>query len=249
MLSVEARGLTVRYGDYVALEDVSIEIEHPSLVVIMGPNGAGKSTFLKAVLGLIPYEGTVNVFDENPKDARRRVGYLPQREYINLNVPLKVRDVLLLSLTSRKVAVSREDVARAKETLSMVGMENFWDSRFDSLSGGQQQRVLFARALVNDPDMLILDEPFSATDVKTRISLINLLHRIKRDKTILIVLHDINPMVECTDRVMLLNRRLLAYGPVVEVITEENLEKLYGTRIPVVRQGPVCYVLGGDRHA
>ena len=249
MLSVEAKGLTVRYGDYLALENVSVEIEHPSLVVIMGPNGAGKSTFLKAVLGLIPYEGTVKVFGENPRDARGRIGYLPQREYINLNVPLKVRDVLLLSLTSRKVAVSREDVARAKEALSMVGMENFWNSRFDSLSGGQQQRVLFARALVNDPEMLILDEPFSATDVKTKISLINLLHRIKRDKTILIVLHDINPMVECTDRVMLLNRRLLAYGPVADVITEENLEKLYGTRIPVVRHGPVCYVLGGDRHA
>ncbi len=247
--AIEVKNLTVRYDGYVAIEDVSITIDHPSLVVVMGPNGAGKTTFLKALLGLIPYNGTVSIFGKSPRKVRDRLGYLPQRERINLNVPLKVRDVVLLPLISRKTGIKRYDVKRAKEALEAVGMVDFWDSRFDSLSGGQQQRVLFARTIVTDPDILILDEPFSAADVRTKLALIDLLHKLKREKTVIIVLHDINPLVECTDRVILLNRRVLAYGTVAEVITEDNLEKLYGTKIPVIRQGPVCYVVGGDRHA
>ncbi|NPA76019.1 MAG: metal ABC transporter ATP-binding protein [Euryarchaeota archaeon] len=249
MPAISTENLTVQYGDYYALENLSVEIEHPSLVVIMGPNGAGKTTFLKALLGLITYSGKIRIFNKPPQEARELIGYLPQRDTINMNVPLRVKDVLLLPLTSRSLSIKKEYVSLAKQNLSRVGMAEHWNSKFGALSGGQQQRVLFARALMTNPKILILDEPFSATDVKTKMSLINMLHQLKKEMTILIVLHDINPMVECTDRVLLLNKKLIAYGQVSEVINEENMAKLYGTHIPVIQRGNVCYVMGGDRHA
>ncbi len=248
-MGIEIENLSVRYRDYVALDNVSLKIEHPSLVVIMGPNGAGKTTFLKALLGLIPYSGKISIFGKNPRDAREIIGYLPQRDNINLNVPLRVKDVLLLPLTSQGFGIKREFVERAKKNLELVEMADYWNAKIGELSGGQQQRVLFARALMNDPRLLILDEPFSATDVKTKMNLIQLLHRLKKNMTILIVLHDINPLVECTDRVILLDGKVIAYGLVSEVINQENLQKMYGTQIHVIQSGPTCYIIGGDRHA
>ena len=248
-MSIEVRNLTVRYDDKIALENVNVKVEHPSLVVIMGPNGAGKTTFLKSLIGLIPYEGEIKIFGKDPKKARSLIGYLPQRERINTNMPLKVKEVVLLPLVSKSFTIKKEHVEKAKKYLEFVGMRDRWNDRFDSLSGGQQQRVLFARALVTEPKVLILDEPFSATDVKTKRELVDLLHRVKGEKTIFIVLHDINPLVECTDKVMLIRRTLLSYGSVGDVLNSENLEKLYGTKVPVIRRDNVCYIVGGDRHA
>ena len=238
----------MKYNKKVALENINVSIEHPSLVVVMGPNGAGKTTFLKSLLGLIPYEGEIKIFGKEPKKARALIGYLPQRDRINTNMPLMVKEVVLLPLVSRSFTIKKEHVEKAKKYLEFVGMLDYWNTRFNSLSGGQQQRVLFARTLVTEPEILILDEPFSATDVKTKTELVELLHRIKGEKTILIVLHDINPLVECTDKVMLMHRTLLSYGTVAEVLTPENLEKLYGTRVPMIQKDNVCYILGGDRH-
>jgi len=248
MISIETRGLTVHYRDKEAIKDITLKIEHPSFVTIMGPNGAGKTTFLKAIMGMIPYSGSVKIMGKAPKEARGFIGYLPQRERINTNVPLKVKEVVLMPLASKKFGLKKEYVERAKKVLEKVDMLDYWNHRFDALSGGQQQRVLFARTLITNPKVLILDEPFSATDVKTKSSLIELLHHLKSEKTILIVIHDINPLVECTDDVLLLNKKVLAFGLVKDVINEENLEQLYGTRIPIIREMDKCYVVGGDRH-
>ena len=246
---IEIKALTVRYGDHVALENVSLEIKHPSFVVVIGPNGAGKTTFLKSLLDLIPYEGEIRIFGKKPREMRNRMSYLPQRERINTNIPILVKDVVLMPVSARKFVISKEDVRKAKEYLKAVGMYNFWNHRFDALSGGQQQRVLFARSLMNDPDILVLDEPFSATDVATKMSLIKLLHQLSKNRTIFLVTHDINPLVECTDVVVLLRRRLISYGMVSETITEENLEKLYGARVPIIRRENICYIAGSDTHA
>ncbi len=246
--SIEIKDLTVRYGDYIAIEDVNLQIKHPSFVVVIGPNGAGKTTFLKSLLGLIPYEGEVKIFGKRPKEIRNRVGYLPQRERINTNIPILVRDVVLMPVSARKLVISKNNVKKAKEYLKTVGMEKFWQHRFDALSGGQQQRVLFARTLMNDPDILVLDEPFSATDVATKMSLIQLLHRISKNKTIILVTHDINPLVGCTDMVVLLRKRVISYGMVADTITEKNLQKLYGVPVPVIRRENICYVAGSDVH-
>ena len=245
---IEIKNLTVRYGDYVALENVNLRIKHPSFVVVIGPNGAGKTTLLKSILDLIPHEGNVRIFGKRPKEIRNIIGYLPQRERINTNIPILVRDVVLMPVSARKFVMSKNDTKKAKKYLKIVGMENYWNHRFDALSGGQQQRVLFARTLMNEPDLLILDEPFSGTDVATKMSLIKLLHKISKNKTIILVTHDINPLVECTDVVVLLRRRVISYGLVADTITEENLEKLYGARVPVIRRENVCYVAGSDVH-
>ncbi len=245
---IEIRNLNVKYGDYLALKNINLRINHPSFVVIIGPNGAGKTTLLKALLDLIPYEGEVRIFGKKPREIRERMGYLPQRENININIPLLVKDVVLMPISSRRFILRREDVERAKKYLKLVGMLDYWNHRFDALSGGQQQRVLFARTLMNDPDIIVLDEPFSATDVATKMNLIRLLHKISKEKTVILVTHDINPLAECTDMVVLLRRKVISYGNVMDTITEENMEKLYGVRVPVIRIENICYVAGSDVH-
>ena len=248
MKGIIIENLVVKYDGYTALEDINLDIEHPSFIVILGPNGAGKTTLLKSMLSLIPYEGKIKILGEEPERARRFLGYMPQRDSINTNVPLKVSEVILLSLTAEKITIRKKDVEMAKKALKIVDMERFWNKNFSSLSGGQQQRVLLARTLAKNPRVLILDEPFSATDVSTKMNLIRILHDLKNDKTIILVTHDINPLVECTDKIILLNRRVIAYGNIADTLTEENLEKVYGTRIPIVRMGNICYTVGSDVH-
>ncbi len=246
---IEVRDLTVRYDGHLALEGVSFSIPHPSLLVVIGPNGAGKSTLLKSLLGLVDYEGEVKIMGRNPREAREIMGYMPQRDYVNTNMPLRVRDVVLMPLLAKKLlSVPRKDVESAREALEKVGMLNYWNRSFHALSGGEQQRVLLARALASGAEILVLDEPFSATDMAAKMNMIRMLHRLKREKTIVLVTHDINPLVDCSDKFLLLNRRMVAFGDAFSVITEENMEKLYGVRTPVVRKGNSCYVLGGDVH-
>ncbi len=248
MDGIVIENLVVKYDGYTALEDINLKIEHPSFIVVVGPNGAGKTTLLKSILSLLPYSGRIRIFNNEPERARSMIGYMPQRDRININVPLKVSEVILLSLSAGKITIKKEDVEKAKKALKIVGMENYWAKSFDSLSGGQQQRVLLARTLAKDPKILILDEPFSATDVSTKMNLIRILHGLKGEKTIILVTHDINPLVECTDKIILLNRRVIAYGRLSETLTEENLEKVYGIPIPIVRMGNICYTVGSDTH-
>ncbi len=246
---IEVQNLTVRYGENVALENVSFRLKHPSLLAIIGPNGAGKTTLLRALLGLVDYEGHIEIFGKNPKEAREIVGYMPQRDNVNTNIPLRVKDVVLMPLLSRHhFKVLRESVKKAKRALGVVGLEDLWNEKFSSLSGGQQQRVFLARALARDAKVLILDEPFSATDVATKMRMTEILHQLKRDKTIILVTHDLNPLADCTDNVLLLNRRMVAYGRVMDVVTEENMGRLYGVAVPVIRGENVCYVMGSDVH-
>lgn len=249
MKKIEVRGVEVKYDGYVALKNINFEMPHPSFLVIMGPNGAGKTTLLKALLGVIPYRGEIEILGKKPKEAREFIGYMPQRDKINTNIPLKVRDVLLMPLLSKRIfGIRKEDIERAKKALKFVGLQHLWDKDFLSLSGGQQQRVFLARTLAMDPKVILLDEPFSAMDVATKMKVVQLLHRLKSYKTIILVTHDINPLVECTDNVLLLNREVIAFGRVVDVIKEENIKNLYGTPIPILRTENVCYLAGSDTH-
>ena len=246
---IYVKNLCVKYDGYIALENINFEIQHPSFLVIIGPNGAGKTTLLKALLGLIPYDGEIKILGKEPLEARNFIGYMPQRDRINTNIPLKVKDVILMPLLSKSIIeIKKEYIKRAKESLKFVGLQHLWNKDFHSLSGGQQQRVFLARTLALNPKVIILDEPFSATDVATKMKTIELLHTLKKERTIILVTHDINPLVECTDKVLLLNRRMVAFGDTIDVITEENMEKLYGTRLPVIRERNVCYVAGSDTH-
>lgn len=248
-LLIEVKNLTVRYDDSVALENINFRLEHPSLLVIIGPNGAGKTTLLKSLLGLVEYEGEIRIFGKKPEDAREDIGYMPQRDRVNTNIPLKVKDVVLMPLLARKfMNIERKDVEKAKNALKTVGLLHYWNRNFSALSGGEQQRVFLARTLVQEARILILDEPFSASDVATKMKMINILHRLKKEKTIILVTHDINPLVECSDNFLLLNRKMIAFGRVSDVIKEDVLERLYGVRVPVIRRENVCYVVGSDIH-
>ncbi len=246
---IQVENLTVRYGEHTALEGISFTLPHPSLLVVIGPNGAGKTTLLKALLGLVDYEGDVRIFGKRPEDAREGIGYMPQRDFVNTNIPLRVKDVVLMPLLARRIfGIEKEDVSSARAALEKVGMLDYWNRSFHNLSGGEQQRVLLARALARNTKILVLDEPFSATDMAAKMKMISMLHELKREKTIIIVTHDINPLVDCSDRFLLLNRRMVDFGDAFTVVTEENMERLYGVRVPVVRRGNACYVLGGDTH-
>ncbi len=246
---IEVRNLSVRYDSNIALENVSFNLEHPSLLVIMGPNGAGKTTLLKSLLGLVNYEGEIKIFGKNPYNAREMIGYMPQRDRVNTNIPLRVKDVVLMPILSKYYfGIPADDVKRAKKALERVNMLEYWNRRFMALSGGEQQRIFLARVLAQNSKILVLDEPFSAADVATKMKMANIIHHLKRDKTIIIVTHDVNPLVECTDKILLLKRRIIAYGEVSEVLNEQNMEKLYGVKVPIVRRDKICYVVGGDTH-
>ncbi len=246
---IEVENLSVKYDDSVALQDINFKLEHPSLLVIMGPNGAGKTTLLKALLGLVDYQGRVKIFGKDPEEARGTMGYMPQRDRVNTGIPLRVKDVVLMPLLSRYYfGLKREDVESAKEALARVNMLSYWNRNFSALSGGEQQRVFLARVLAQNSKILILDEPFSATDVSTKMKMAKILHELKKEKTIIIVTHDVNPLVECTDKLLLLRKKIIAYGNVMDVLNEENMERLYGVKVPIIRKENVCYVLGSDVH-
>ncbi len=253
------KNLTIKYGDFKALENVSFKVQLPKFVTIMGPNGAGKTTLLKALIGLIkPSNGSISVLGYDPiKDGfklRKIIGYVPQRERIETTIPVKVKSVVLMGLICKKSIPripSSKDIAAAKNALAKVELQDLWNKRFSELSAGQQQRVLIARALASNPKLLLLDEPLTAIDVKSQWEILETLKKLKDEHNIgvIMVTHDINPVVEYTDEVMLLNRKLIAHGKLQNVLTNEKLKEAYGPNVRVVVSGELCYAIIGDVHA
>lgn len=252
---VRAVGMGVRYGSVDALREVSFAVDRPSIVAVMGPNGAGKSTLLRAMLGLVKHTGVLTVLGEDPSErpsVRKLIGYMPQREHLADHIPLRVRDVVLMSLTATRSplrGISRSDVNMARNALREVGLEHLWDAPFHALSGGQRQRVLLARALATDPRLLLLDEPFTGMDIPSQEEFVRVLIR-RRDEgtTSFVVVHDMTTLAPCADYIILLRGKMVAFGTPSEVLTEENLRAVYGRSVPVLVHGGVCYALVGDRH-
>lgn len=259
MEGVEVGGLKVAYGNYIALEDVSFKIDHPKFTTIIGPNGAGKTTLLKSLLGMVKkLSGEVRVFGVDPYNepnrVRELVGYVPQKEKIYSLVPIKVEEIvrmgLLLSRPFPRISLE-DDREKVDWALEKVGLLDMKDSPFHSLSGGQQQRALIARALVRRPKLLLLDEPFSGVDAKLQYSLVNLLDGLKRDGiSIIMVTHEVNVVSSISDYVLLLNRKLLAFGPPRDVLSNiEVLKIVYGEAVKVFHGEPCPSVILGDHHA
>lgn len=231
--AVEAEELNINYGKRSILWDISFQIPKGLLVGIIGPNGAGKSTLLKAALGLIPpFSGKVSLFGSPASHVHKRVAYVPQRESVDWDFPITAEEVVLmgrygrLGLFGRPRRADREAAAAA---LEQVGMGAYAHRQIGQLSGGQQQRLFIARALVQDADLFLLDEPFAGVDLATEKAIIALLKKQKaQGKTILIVHHDLPSVEEYFDWTLLLNARLLACGPVKETFTEVNLARAFG---------------------
>lgn len=233
--------LTVAYHRKPVVWDVGFEIPEGSLVGIVGPNGAGKSTLLKAVMDLIPVaSGRIEVFGEPFKCMRQRVGYVPQRESVDWDFPVSALDVVTMGLY-RKIGwclpVRAKHKKLAMEALDRVGIADLAHRQISQLSGGQQQRTFLARALVQDADLYLMDEPFAAVDAATERAIIEILREMKRQhKTAVVIHHDLQTVPEYFDYVILLNMRVVAHGPVEKVFTSENLQKTYGGRLTLLEE-------------
>ena len=230
------REITVSYGESPAVFSVDATFPRDSLVAIVGPNGAGKSTLLKAALGIVPrLSGTVTVFGTPLERARDRIAYVPQRASVDWDFPTRVIDVVLMGLYRelgllRLVrAVHRE---KARSCLARVGMADFAERQIGQLSGGQQQRVFLARALAQGADLYLLDEPFAGVDAATEKAIIDVLKELKAEaRTVVCVHHDLATVTDYFDRVLLINTRKVAEGPVASTFTAANLQATYGGRL------------------
>jgi manganese/zinc/iron transport system ATP- binding protein len=231
--------LTVAYHRKPVIWDVGFDVPPGKLVGIIGPNGAGKSTLIKAVMDLVPRaSGRILVFGESYRKNRHRVGYVPQRESVDWDFPVDALDVVTMGLYSMIgwcAPVRKKHRRRALEALDRVGIAELAHRQISQLSGGQQQRTFLARAIVQDADLYLMDEPFAAVDAATERAIVQILHEMKRSgKTALVIHHDLQTVREYFDYVVLLNMRVVAHGPVDEVFTPENLHKTYGGRLTLL---------------
>ena len=230
------RGLTVSYGQKPAVFSVDMTIEPGKMTAIIGPNGAGKSTLLKAALGIVrPLAGQVDVFGTAIDKARGRIAYVPQRASVDWDFPTRVIDVVEMGLYRQLGLLGRlrtRHIARAMDCLHRVGMRDFADRQIGQLSGGQQQRVFLARALAQEADLYLLDEPFAGVDAATEKAIISVLKSlIDAGKTVVSVHHDLATVGDYFDNVFLINTRKIAEGPVEDVFTSEMLQATYGGRL------------------
>jgi manganese/zinc/iron transport system ATP- binding protein len=238
---VEFHDVTVAYGRRPVLWNVDFFIEAPCLFGIVGPNGAGKSTLLKAALGLVPLAGgSVRFFGQPLAAVRRRIGYVPQRETVDWDFPVSVMDVVLMGTYARIGWLRRPGVAErrlARECLSRVGLSDLGDRQIGRLSGGQQQRVFLARALAQQADIYLLDEPMAGVDARSQEQIFRVLAGLREEgKLVVVVHHDLRTVNEWFDAVALIDMRLVAAGPTREVLTAANLRRTYAGHADVLEQ-------------
>ena len=233
---LEILGLTVSYGDQPVVYSVDMTVQPGRMTAIIGPNGAGKSTLLKAALGIVrPLAGQVSFYGTPLHRVRDRVAYVPQRASVDWDFPTTVLDVVLMGL-SRKLGLLRRvtpgHIAAALACLDRVGMQPFAERQIGQLSGGQQQRVFIARALAQEADLYLLDEPFAGVDAATEQAIIGVLHAVRDSgKTVVAVHHDLSTVRGYFDDAFLINRRRIAEGPVSDVFTQDMLRQTYGGRL------------------
>lgn len=237
--ALELHDLTVSYAKKPVLYGVDVQVPQGALVGIIGPNGAGKSTMIRAIMGLTPASsGWVQIFGESFEKNRHRVGYVPQREQVDWDFPVNVMDVVLMGRYGRRGwlrRVTKEDKQIAEESLEKVGMLPFRNRQIANLSGGQQQRVFLARALAQQSDLYLMDEPFAGVDATTERAIVTLLQELQsQGKTILVVHHDLTTAKEYFDHLLLLNMRLVSFGKTQDVFTLEQLQKTYGGRLTIL---------------
>lgn len=232
---IEMKNLSVSYQGQLALEATSLTIKGPTITGIIGPNGAGKSTLIKGMLGIVESEGQTFLDRKPMKQELSKIAYVEQKIHIDYNFPIKVKECVSLGLYpkiklfQRLKASDWEKVARA---LKIVGLEDFAERQISQLSGGQFQRVLIARCLVQEADYIFLDEPFVGIDsVSEEIIMATLRQLRKAGKTILIVHHDLSKVVAYFDQVLLLNKKVVAFGSTESTFTKENMQKTYGSQL------------------
>ena len=229
----EAVDVTLQYGDAIALRDFSVVLREGEQVAVIGPNGAGKSTLFKLIVGeKRPTRGHASLYGTNPAE-HLCVAYVPQRQSVDWNFPVTVRDVVMMGRTSR-IGLFRWarqiDRKIVYQSLERVNGTHLIDKQIGELSGGQQQRIFIARALAQEADLLLLDEPLAGLDIPSQEQVLDVLDSISAEgMTLIVATHNLGLAAERFDKVMLLNGRLISFGPPAEVLTADNLVQAYGS--------------------
>ena len=247
---IELKNVWVSFEDQVVLEDINLSIRKEDFLGIIGPNGAGKTTLLKLILGLIqPDRGEVLVLGRQPKDARKFIGYVPQTTVFDKEFPINVWEVVLLGRLNQVGWLRRfnpKDKKLAEEALKTVGMWHLKDKQIGQLSGGQRQRVFIARALTQNPKLLILDEPTASVDKPMQVGVYDLLEELKKEMTIILVSHDIGAVASFVNKIACLNRKLFYHDS--KEITAEHLEVVYECPVDLIAHGVPHRILKEHKH-
>lgn len=227
---VEVEDLTMAYHDKPVLWDNDVDIVKNSRTAIIGPNGAGKSTLIKGILELEKkLSGYVRIMGSELKDVKKHIAYMPQANSVNWDFPTTVLDVVLMGRYVHLGFFKRpgkKDHEIAMNALRTIGMEEYKDRQISKLSGGQRQRVFLARAIAQDAEIYFMDEPLAGVDKKTEKVIIEFLKKAQKEgKTSIVVHHDLNTIPEYFDHIVILNKQIIAQGPVSEVFTAENLSR------------------------
>jgi manganese/iron transport system ATP-binding protein len=231
-------GLCYRYNSHDALDAVSFEVNLGERLAVVGPNGAGKSTLFKIVAGVIkPSQGTVSVYGHEPS-GHICIAYVPQRSQVDWNFPVSVADVVMMGRISKLGPLRwphRQDWHIVHQALRDVGMYHLAESGIGELSGGQQQRVFIARALAQEAELILMDEPLTGLDQATQDDLFKILDALRERKvTVMVALHDLKLAAERFNRVLLLNRKLVGLGTAEQVLTPTHLQEAYGGHLRLV---------------
>lgn len=238
---IELHDLSASYDKKPVLWGIDFEITSPGLIGIVGPNGAGKSTLLKAIMGLIPLSsGHVAIHGKTLQEMRKKVSYVPQRESVDWDFPTTVKEVVMMGRFQQmgfwKIP-ARKDKAIVESCLEKVGLSAYKNRQISQLSGGQQQRTFIARALAQEAEIYLMDEPFAGVDAATEKAILTILQDLSRaGKTIIVVHHDLHAVASHFEDVILLNMRLVAYGKKEEVLTTSLLQEAYGGRLTLLTE-------------
>jgi ABC-type Mn2+/Zn2+ transport system ATPase subunit len=237
--ALEAKDLTVWFEgqERPAVEEVSFSLDEGQIAILIGPNGSGKSTVLKAILGLVPFTGEVRVFGMPAAQARRQIGYVPQRLAFDLTLPLTVEEAIRMPLLGARGPEAEEALRHFTEAL---GITDLLGKLLGALSGGQLKRAMIARAMVTRPRLLLLDEPEAGIDIGGEQTLYELLQRLVTHHrlTALVCSHELDLVFRYADQVLCLNRRLQCAGPPAEILTADALTRLYGPATALYRHRP-----------
>ena len=241
---ISIEGLSVSYDKKRVLTNVYLRIEEGKVIGVLGPNGAGKSTLFKAILGLIePNAGTIKIYGKDINESRKRIAYVPQRDEVDWTFPATVKDVVMMGRYPAKTIWQRMDAKDhqiANAALEELSISDLANRQIGALSGGQQQRVFLARALCQEADILMLDEPFVGVDITTEEHIIRVLRRLSSEgKTLLVVHHDLATVKAYFDQVILINQRIVAYGDTETTFVKENISKTYGSQHAVLLEAGI----------
>lgn len=252
-LAVDICGLWAGYNQSPALEGVTFQVRPGEVVGIIGPNGSGKSTLMKSIMGLVkPWRGDIAIFGRPSGEQRKQIGYMPQIEDVEWDFPVSVSDVALMGRYAQRGLLrhpSREDRQAADSALRRVGMYQHRHRLIGELSGGQRRRVLLARALANNPRLLLMDEPMAGLDATVQHRLLDIMDDLRAEgTTIILSTHDLSCVSTCAARVACLNRRLVGFGPPAEVLTETVLNETFGTHLLLVHMDGQAYAYQHHTH-